>query len=324
MRKFKFMLMTLLLVFVIAGCSNTKEESTESLLDQTTDEPTESSLDKTTEESNTKTAENQEHKDWPKTLRFADTGVEGFEQLQREFGPFKDALEDTLGVKIEFFAVTDRTAAAVAAEFDQVDFVLTGPSEYVVMKSKVDVQPVVGITRPGYRSAFMAKSDSGIKSLEDLKGKKIGMKDIGSTSGHIGPSSILIENGFNLDKDFDGQIGMLGDARLETLRNGDVDAIGSGIKDYKKLVEQDGKESWTLVHEGPDLPNDLFVASPNLPKDFVAEVKSLMVKNQEKIIESIVQTGENQKYEESELVDAKDSDYDSIRKAYETLGMKLE
>lgn len=290
-----------LLVLVVAGCAGEASEEN--------DEGSKNNADR-------------EH--WPEKLRFADTGVEGIEQLQREFGPFKEALEEVLDIEVEFFAITDRTAAAIAAQFDQVDFILTGPSEYVVMKSKSEVQPVVGLTRPGYRSAFIAKSDSGIQSLEDMKGKKVAMKDVGSTSGHIGPSSILIDNGFDLDNDFDGSISLLGDARMEALRGGDVDVVGTGVKDYHKAVEEDGEEAWTLVHEGPDLPNDLFVASPTLDPKFVEDVKNLLIENQDFILEKMLQSEENDKYQESELLEAKDEDYDSIREAYETLGLDLE
>ncbi|MEO0355351.1 MAG: PhnD/SsuA/transferrin family substrate-binding protein, partial [Cyanobacteria bacterium P01_A01_bin.3] len=72
----------------------------------------------------------------PDTLRFAVTDVVGLEELQRDFGPFKAALEDVTGKPVEFFPVADRAAAAVALQTDAVDVVLAGPAEYVVLRAR--------------------------------------------------------------------------------------------------------------------------------------------------------------------------------------------
>ncbi|PYZ96326.1 phosphonate ABC transporter substrate-binding protein [Alteribacter lacisalsi] len=264
-----------------------------------------------------------ERADWPDKLRFADTGVEGMEELQREFGPFKEVLEDVLDLEVEFFAVTDRIIGATALEYDQVDMMLAGPSEYVQINSVVpDSYPIVGIERDEYHAAIIVHEDDDIHSLDDLVGKSIAMKDAGSTSGHIGPSSILIEEGYDLDADFD--IRLLDNARIEAFKNRDVDVLATGIKDYHQMVEEDGEGKYRLLHEGPPLPNDTFIASPELPEDFVEEVRTLLLENQEEIIESILVTGENDKYLQARFVEASDEDYDPMRRAYETLGLEIE
>ena len=164
------------------------------------------------EESNTsvKANESQEKSDWPDKLRFAVTDVEGMEELRTTFGPFKEKLEELIGIEIEYFAVTDRTVGTTALEYDQVDILLAGPSEYAQLKSVIpEIEPMVAIERENYYSAVIVHEDSEYKSLEDLKGKKIAMSDAGSTSGHIGPSIIFLEAGFDLDKDL--EIMLLGD-----------------------------------------------------------------------------------------------------------------
>ena len=44
----------------------------------------------------------------PEKLRFAVTDVQGLEELQRDYEPFRDALAESLGTEIEFFPVADR------------------------------------------------------------------------------------------------------------------------------------------------------------------------------------------------------------------------
>lgn len=264
-----------------------------------------------------------EDSNWPDTIRFADTGLEGMEELQREFGPFKDALEEVMDIEIEFFAVNDRVIGATALEHDQVDMLLAGPSEYAQIKSVVPgAEPIVGIERSEYSAVIIVHEDSEYETLDDIKGTSVAMKDAGSTSGHIGPSQILIEEGFDLDQDVDIQL--LADARIEAFKNRDVEVLATGIKDYNQMVEEDGEGKYRILAEGPPLPNDVFVASPELPADFVEEMTQAILDNQDKILGSMLEATDDDKYIEAKFVDANDSDYDSMREAYEVLGLELE
>jgi phosphonate transport system substrate-binding protein len=259
----------------------------------------------------------------PDTIRFADTGVEGMEELQREFEPFKNAMEEALDIEVEFFAVTDRIVGATALEYDQVDVMLAGPSEYVQINNVVpESYPFVGVERDEYHAAFIVHEDSEYETLDDIVGTSIAMKDAGSTSGHVGPSSILIEEGYDLDNDFDIQL--LDSVRIEAFKNDEVEVLATGIKDYHEMVEEDGEDQYRLIHEGPTLPNDVFIASPELPEEFVDEMKEAMMEAQDELIASILETGENDKYIEAEFVEAADSDYDQMRNAYEVLGLDID
>jgi phosphonate transport system substrate-binding protein len=259
----------------------------------------------------------------PDTIRFADTGVEGMEELQREFEPFKNAMEEALDIEVEFFAVTDRIVGATALEYDQVDVMLAGPSEYVQINNVVpESYPFVGVERDEYHAAFIVHEDSEYETLDDIVGTSIAMKDAGSTSGHVGPSSILIEEGYDLDNDFDIQL--LDSVRIEAFKNDEVEVLATGIKDYHEMVEEDGEDQYRLLHEGPTLPNDVFIASPELPEEFVDEMKEAMMEAQDELIASILETGENDKYIEAEFVEAADSDYDQMRNAYEVLGLDID
>jgi len=77
------------------------------------------------------------------SVKFAVTDIEGLEALQQEFGGFEKALEQATGLEVELFPVSSRTAAVEAMNSGQVDLVLTGPAEYVVMKELTQPQIVV-------------------------------------------------------------------------------------------------------------------------------------------------------------------------------------
>ncbi len=52
-----------------------------------------------------------------------------------------------------------------------------------------------------YKSEILVKKDSKIKSLKDLKGKKIALQDVTSTAGYTFPLAMLTEAGINATKD---------------------------------------------------------------------------------------------------------------------------
>ncbi|MFT7311481.1 MAG: phosphonate transport system substrate-binding protein, partial [Paracoccaceae bacterium] len=84
------------------------------------------------------------------TLRLAVTDIEGLEALQQEFGPFEAALEAAIGLDIELFAVSSRTSAVEAINQGQVDMILTGPAEYVVINELTNPVIIAGWQRPNY------------------------------------------------------------------------------------------------------------------------------------------------------------------------------
>lgn len=255
------------------------------------------------------------------TIRFVDTGAEGMEELSREFGPFKDELEKATDRSVEFFSISNRTAAATAMEFGQVDMVLTGPGEYVSMKNQTEVKGVVGITRPGYRSVIAVPASSDIETLEDLKGKKIAMKDIGSTSGHVAPVGLLMDAG--IDPQEDVETLMLGETFVEAFKMGETDAVAFSLSRYNDLVEEWGQENIRVLAESEDLPNDLFVASHELSDEVVEELRNTMMDNQDALLESMLITGEHEHYEESEFVLVDDEEYNDLRLIYEELGLDM-
>ncbi|TVP50026.1 MAG: phosphate/phosphite/phosphonate ABC transporter substrate-binding protein [Halomonas sp.] len=256
----------------------------------------------------------------PATLRFADTGIEGTEELQRAFHDFVTEVENRLGVDVEFFPVGNRTTAINALRFEQVDIVLAGPSEYVLMAARVEgVQPISAIVRPDYYSVFIAPTGSGIESLEDLRGKHVAMKDHGSTTGHIMPSYMLDQAGLDIDRDL--QITLLDGARMQALASGEVDAVGTGVRDFAPFVEQHGEENYRIIARGQDMPGDPIVAGPHLSSECVSFIQEAFMEDPDGLLQAILAPGERDKYIGAEMTRVDDSEYDIVRDSYALLGL---
>ena len=255
-------------------------------------------------------------------LRFSISDTQGMEELQREYEPFRKALEEVLEKKIEFFPLAKGFAGAGSAlQLNQVDLLLTGPSEYVIIRARTNAVPIIGLSRPGFRSVIAVRAGSKIKSLAQLKGKTIAMREVGSTSGHIIPTKMLIDAGLNPQSDF--KIVMTADNGLQALKNRQADAWAVSIFRYKRTILAEGlsENAFPVIATGPLLPNDLFVASSKLEPALIEEIRTRMLKNQDKLTQALLATKvASTRFRGSQLVPVNDKDYDIIRKTYKAIG----
>jgi phosphonate transport system substrate-binding protein len=254
-------------------------------------------------------------------IRFAVTDVLEVEKLLQNYGNFRSALETVLETKVEFFPVQSLTAAAVALQSGDVDLVLTGPSEYVIIHARTNAVPLMGITRPNYHSLIVVPVNSPIQSVADLNGKTIALSDIGSTSGHLGPIKMIVDAGLNPKSDV--KTTMLGDeGSVAALKSGQVDAWGGSAIDYEQLINQpkNFESGYRILATGLPLPNDIFVASSQLDPELIADYKQRMIDRQETLIQALVRGEKTHKYQGSKLVPASDSDYNMIRQVYQEMG----
>ncbi|MEM5475674.1 PhnD/SsuA/transferrin family substrate-binding protein [Pacificibacter sp. AS14] len=256
------------------------------------------------------------------TFKLAVTDVEGMERLLVEWGPFKDALEAATGDSFEFFAVPSRTAAAEALRGETVDFVVTGPAEYVVINKLTNATPLIGLGRPDYHCAIVVRADSGINVPEDLKGKKVAFGDIGSTSNMLCPMQVLADHGVDPVNDIE-KIHTERNIAHEALKAGDVDAIGTNANSWLQVRNKETDLPYgffKMIARSGDLPNDMIMVGAHVPAEKAEAVKLAILANKEAVIAGIVAHEENEKYSGMDLVAIDDSAYDYVRSMYSNAG----
>ncbi len=256
----------------------------------------------------------------PKQLKFAVTDVKGIENLEQDYGVFRSALEEVLDTKIIFYPVESAIAAAPSLQLGQIDIVFAGPSEYVILNARAKAVPFVAITRPNYYPVIVVRANSGIKSLSQLKGKKIAMWKKGTTAGHIFPMKHFIEAGVNPKLDF--QTLFLQEKALEALAKGDVDACALAATAYQRQLAKTklSERAFSVIANGPKLPSDVFVASSQLAFTIIDQMQQQMLKHQDKLVQAMLASPENKKFTGSKMLAAADADYNIIREAYQVIG----
>ena len=255
------------------------------------------------------------------TIRFAVTDIDGLESLQREMGPFKDAFEAASGLKVEFFPVSGRTVAVEAMAADQIDFVLTGPAEYVVFNARLDAQPVVTWNRPDYYSNVVVLDASPIRSAEDLKGQKVSFGEIGSTSQHLQPATLLADAGLTYGSDYE-PVFLKRNVAMEALIKGEIAAIGLNRTHIDQMTEAFPDQKLRVLIKGDELPNDILLASAKVPADVVDTVRKTFAEQGDALLAAITSTDENEKYIGGSFdASVTDGDYDGVRQMFVNVGV---
>jgi phosphonate transport system substrate-binding protein len=139
-----------------------------------------------------------------------------------------------LGVETKLFTPADYDGVIQGLLGGTIDMAWLGASAYaktyLTDPEAVDVV-LVKTNLDGsyaYHSIGFARKDSGITSLEDMKGKKFGFGDPNSTSGYLIPSvEIPMATGATMDNgDYFGEVVFTGghEQTIVAVANGDVDA----------------------------------------------------------------------------------------------------
>jgi phosphonate transport system substrate-binding protein len=201
----------------------------------------------------------------------------------RKFTPIAQYLEKKLGMKVEFTPVTDYPAAVEAMVNKKVDLVWFGGFTFVQasIRSKGQVIPIVQREEDTrFQSVFIAKTDSGIKKLDDLKGKQVSFGSASSTSGHLMPRSFLLSAKIDPEKDFK-RVAFSGahDATIASVVSGKVDAAALDITVWNKFVSENkvDTKAVNVFFTTPTYFNYNWAVHADMPADLRAKVAKALI-----------------------------------------------
>lgn len=234
-----------------------------------------------------------------KEFRIGIMGGENEADRLRNFKCLQDQLPAVLGVeKISLFPAADYDGVIQGLLGGTLDEAELGASGYakIYLSNPDAVDPVLTTVQTdgstGYYSVMVARKDSGIKALADLKGKKLGFADPDSTSGYLVPTVALPKDLGMPVKDYFASTGFGGGHEnlvLEVLK-GTFDAgttWASGVGAFKdgytsgnlrKMVEKGLVNMDDLVElwKSPLIPNGPLVVRSSVSADVKAKFVKFM------------------------------------------------
>jgi phosphonate transport system substrate-binding protein len=201
----------------------------------------------------------------------------------RKFTPIANYLSKRLGMKVEFTPVSDYPAAVEALVNKKVDLVWFGGFTHVQaqIRSGGKIVPLAQREEDTkFQSVFIAKTDSGIKTLADLKGRQISFGSQSSTSGHLMPRHFLLQAQINPEKDF-RRVAYSGahDATIASVVSGKVDAAALDITVWRKFVSENkvDTKAVNVFHTTPTFYNYNWSMHADAPAELRERVKKALL-----------------------------------------------
>jgi phosphonate transport system substrate-binding protein len=223
----------------------------------------------------------------PDSLTFAIIPTEETVAELQLYQPITDRLAELTGKKIEFFMPTSYASVVEGLLSKFVDVAVLGPYSYVIANSK-DTEIEVFATYakkpgylqeegPGYKGVLVSKKGSGLKKIDDLKGKLIGLTDPGSTSGNLVPRVVFSQViGMDIDNFFKKAV-YTGSHELSTVavHQGKVDAAFVASHRFDNVVAKGEVklEDFNILWSSPPIPQDPFVYRSPLCEDIKANIR---------------------------------------------------
>ena len=197
------------------------------------------------------------------TLRFGLLPAEEAVEMVRQFKSIAEHVGKAVGLPTKIFVSQSYNALIEAMEAGKIDVAYLGGSTYVAAYNKgLGVVPMAVARLQGrtyYKSCIITRPDSGIKTLQDLKGKSFAFVTPTSTSGGVGPRFYLNKNGINPEEFFKSLIyAGKHDSVFLAVKNKKVDAGAVGDLYFSRW-----KERGLLKYSKYDEPNDR-LDSPDL------------------------------------------------------------
>ncbi|OMD42527.1 phosphate/phosphite/phosphonate ABC transporter substrate-binding protein [Paenibacillus odorifer] len=247
--------------------------------------------------------------------------------LEAKAKPLEKLLGDKLGIPVEVSVSTDYNTVIEAMASKKVDVGFLPPTAYVLAKEKGAAEVILQAQRFGvndetgastdeladfYKSMIIVKKDSAIKSVADLKGKKIAYQNVTSSAGFVWPAATLMDAGLDPLKDVQAITVKGHDQGVLAVLNGDVDAAAIFqdarnvvLKDYPKVFEDTQVLAFT-----DKIPNDTISVRSDMNKEWMEKIQQAFIdiaadKEGHEIVKEI--------YSHEGYVKSQDSNFDIVR-----------
>ena len=235
---------------------------------------------------------------------------------ETNYQPLMDYIAQETDKTVEYHESTDYAALIEASIAGKIDVASFSGFTYVTAKNNgAKITPVSSIVteegqEPGYFSQAIVPVGSDIKTIADMKGKKVCFVDPSSTSGYLFPSYNLLKAG--VDPETDVTPVFAGKHDVSVQKVGEGKECDAGFAEDSEVAKSD---KVTVIDETM-VPGAPVVVSDTLPADLKAQLTDILAQvSIDQIIAAGIDSADSDAFRsvffETKPVD--DSYYDTIR-----------
>lgn len=220
--------------------------------------------------------------DWkdPSVLVFTYTPVEDPAVYKDIFKPFQKFLEEKTGKRVIYYTVQSNAAEVEAMRSGRLHIAgfSTGPTGFAVNLAGAVPIAVKGDIEDfqGYNLILITRDDSGIESLNDLKGRTVAHTSPSSNSGNLAPRALLPAQGLTPEKDYKVVYSGKHDQSIMGVASGDYDAapVASDVFDRMAARGVINRDDFRILFVSPRFPTSAFAYAHNLKPTLAANIEA--------------------------------------------------
>jgi phosphate/phosphite/phosphonate ABC transporter binding protein len=258
-------------------------------------------------------------------LKFGFTPFLNEADMRAEYQPLMAYLSDAIGQKVSLYVARDYGDLRTQMENGAVDVGSFSPFAYVDAarggKIRIIAQSIIDGSGT-YRGVIVARKDSGLKTLADLKGKRFAFVDPKSASGYVYPRAMLIEKGMLPESYFKETIFTGGhDKVISAVLDGRADA-GAIYEGALGISKAEGVPTENLVTLASTelIPHDAITVRVGLEEGLTKKIETALVGlDKNDAGRQLIANSKPKKL--TGYVIAEDSQFDVVRRTAKIAGM---
>jgi phosphonate transport system substrate-binding protein len=209
------------------------------------------------------------------------------------FWPLADYLRprlDEVGIRdVKIVVATTASEMSRQLASGEVDLYIDSPFMIAQMSREVGAKPFLRRWKKGmaeYRTLFVVRKESGVRSLDDLRGKVVAFDDPQSSSGHLLPRAMLLDRGYRLIQVSDPAAPVPQDAigfvfsmdDVNTLFWVDHGKVAAGVtsSDFLQLYQKKRHDNLVVIERSISIPRQAVAYRRGLDRAVVSELEHVL------------------------------------------------
>jgi phosphonate transport system substrate-binding protein len=238
-------------------------------------------------------------------------------ELVTRFTPLAEYLGRELGRPVSVRVGRDYDEHSEAIGKDSVDIAFLGPAPYTRVVARYGKKPLLARLeikgQPTFRGTIVTRTDSPLRTLAELKGKRFAFGDPNSTMSHLVPEYLLLKAGVRRrDLTHYQFLGAHNNVALAVLA-GDFDA--GAVKD--EVFRDFAPKGLRALSDTPAISEHLFVTRSTFPPELIDPLRQALLRLKDIPAGMTIMQAINK--DMTAMVAVTDSDYDNLRAILKTL-----